>query len=86
MAPEMVKGERFGAVADVWSLGLVIAQILGLSDGRRFKGNSVAEVSAEHDAVVGLPYSINEMEKIGPMYAYLLTWVSSSLCLQAQIC
>ena len=48
MAPEMARRGDFGTAADVWSLGLVLAEVLGVFDGPRFHGRSVEELAVEH--------------------------------------
>ncbi|KAI1786413.1 kinase-like domain-containing protein [Ganoderma leucocontextum] len=49
MAPEMVReGSVHGAVADVWSMGLVFLEILRISPGRHFKSVDIEGIRREH--------------------------------------
>ena len=51
MAPEMVKRENFGTAADVWSMGLVLLEVLGVEDEPRFEAESLEGIFLEHAAV-----------------------------------
>ena len=76
MAPEMVRGRAYGARADVWSMGLVLVEALGLSEGPYFKAFSLERIMHEH--ACGLPldfsrFTVEEgMEELEYVYWELL--------------
>ena len=78
MAPEMARRGAFGTAADVWSLGLVLAEVLGVcSEGPRFRGRSVEDLVMEHMEGPAIDPQNRALDRMEPEFVFLLFNVSS---------
>ena len=74
MAPEMVRdGSLHGTVADVWSMGLVFLEILGISLGRYFKSTDVEGIRREHATMLPIDAAVRPaLDQHSPVIAGLI--------------
>ncbi len=78
MAPEMVQeGSVYGAVADVWSMGLVFLEILTISPGAYFKASDIEAIRGQHATMLPVDAAVQPALVAHPSIAGLVT----SVCL-----
>jgi len=77
MAPEVVAGEQYGAVCDVWSLGVILYELVALR--KPFEGRSLGEIAmrimmGEYEPLESLDHSAYEslVEVAQPIVARML--------------
>ena len=80
IALEMVRGAPFGTGADVWSMGLVLAEVLGVYRGPRFRARSVEEAAEEHKQVAALDKEHLSEAKLDLEFQLILLNVRRCLC------
>ncbi len=72
MAPEMVRGDKYGAVIDVWSMGLAFLEILGFTR-RYFTAEKREDIRREHNEK--LPVKFSAPPEFDPVFSWTVTTV-----------